>query len=260
MDKIAAATRRRVAARKAFRSEAETEEAAYSRAGGSSGQFESAISVPDLSFICELKRASPSKGMISTDFPYIEIAQEYEKAGAAAVSVLTEPDFFMGSDDYLRDVAKTVSIPALRKDFTVDAYQIYEAKLLGAAAVLLIAALLDEKTLASFIETARKLGMSALVEAHDERQIEAALRGGARIVGVNNRDLGTFSVDLGLSLRLRSRVPDNVLFVAESGITGADDVKALSEAGVDAALIGEAVMRAPDRTAFLRTLRRHNAH
>jgi indole-3-glycerol phosphate synthase len=195
--------------------------------------------------------------MIASDFPYIEIANEYEKAGAAAVSVLTEPDFFMGSDDYLRDVAKTVSIPALRKDFTVDVYQIYEAKLLGAAAVLLIAALLDEKTLASFIETARKLGMSALVEAHDERQIEAALRSGARIVGVNNRNLGTFSVELGLSLRLRSRVPDNVLFVAESGITGADDVRALSEAGVDAALIGEAVMRAPDRTAFLRALRGH---
>jgi indole-3-glycerol phosphate synthase len=255
LDEIAAATRRRVAARKMLRSQAEMEAAAYSCGGCGPDRFENAISAPGLSFICELKRASPSKGLIASDFPYINIAKEYEAAGAAAVSVLTEPDFFMGSDDYLREVAKTVSIPALRKDFTVDVYQIYEAKTLGASAVLLICALLDENTLSAFIETTYALGMSALVEAHDEREIEAALRCGARIIGVNNRDLRTFSVDLGASLRLRPLVPDNVPFVAESGITSADDVKALVEGGVDAALIGEAVMRAGDKAAFLRKMR-----
>jgi indole-3-glycerol phosphate synthase len=250
LDKIAAATRKRVAARKTLCSQAVIEASAC-LLDRSPGRFENALSAPGLSFICELKRASPSKGLIASDFPYLKIAKEYDAAGAAAVSVLTEPDFFMGSDDYLRDVAKTVSIPVLRKDFTVDVYQIYEAKLLGASAVLLICTLLDEKTLAAFIETARALGMSALVEAHDEREVDAALRCGARIVGVNNRDLATFSVDLGLSLRLRPLVPGNVLFVAESGITSADDIKALAEGGVDAALIGEAVMRAPDKAAFL---------
>jgi indole-3-glycerol phosphate synthase len=254
LDEIAAATRRRVAAQKTLCSQAVIEACAC-LLDRSPGRFENALSAPGLSFICELKRASPSKGVIASYFPYINIAKEYEAAGAAAVSVLTEPDFFMGSDDHLREIAKTVSIPALRKDFTVDAYQIYEAKLLGASAVLLICALLDEKTLAAFIQTARALGMSALVEAHDEREIEAALRCGARIIGVNNRDLRTFSVDLGASLRLRPLVPGDVLFVAESGITSADDVTALVEGGVDAALIGEAVMRAGDKAAFLRALR-----
>jgi indole-3-glycerol phosphate synthase len=265
LDEIAAVTRRRVERQKVICCEDKIEADAYALCGSPSalfasaetGSFERAISAPGISFICELKRASPSKGIIARDFPYVDIAKEYEEAEAAAVSVLTEPDFFMGSDDYLRETAKILSIPVLRKDFTVDAYQIYEAKLLGASAVLLICALLDKKTLAVFIKIANELGMSALVEAHDEREVDAALQCGASIVGVNNRDLATFEVNLGLSLRLRSRVPANVLFVAESGIKNADDVRALNDCGVDAALIGEALMRSSDKKAYLMSLRRY---
>jgi indole-3-glycerol phosphate synthase len=169
--------------------------------------------------------------------------------------VLTEPDFFMGSDDHLREIARQSSIPVLCKDFIIDSYQIYEAKLLGAYAVLLICALLDEKTLALFLKTVSELRLTAIVETHDEREIETALNAGARIIGVNNRDLKTFHVDTSLSLRLRPRVPSNVVFVSESGIRNADDVKALADAGVDAVLIGEALMRSGDKKAFLDTLR-----
>jgi indole-3-glycerol phosphate synthase len=217
--------------------------------------FEQALSTPEISFICEVKRASPSKGLIAPDFPYLQIAKEYEEAGAAAISVLTEPDFFMGSDDYLREIAMKSSIPILRKDFIIDSYQIYEAKLLGADAVLLICAILDEKTLLSFIKLAASLKLAALVEAHNEREVKTALDSGARIIGVNNRDLGTFNVDTSLSLRLRPLAPSNLIFIAESGIRNASDVKALADAGVNAVLIGEALMRSSDKKAFLNTLR-----
>jgi indole-3-glycerol phosphate synthase len=274
LDDITSATRKRVAGQKLRRPESLVEAEARALSAGLSALpvlpalpapstrlgsrfFESAISVPGLSFICELKRASPSKGIIVEHFPYIEIAKEYEEAGASAISVLTEPDFFRGSDDYLREVAGTVSAPVLRKDFTVDRYQIYEAKVLGASAILLICAILDKKTLADFIRTACTLGLASVVEAHNEREVDAALEAGARIVGVNNRDLATFEVDLGLSLRLRRYVPENVLFVAESGIKTADDVKALSDNGVDAALVGEALMRSPDKKAYLQMLRKY---
>jgi indole-3-glycerol phosphate synthase len=231
-------------------------------AGAEDGRtlFENALSSDGLSFICEIKRASPSKGIIAEDFPYLKIAEEYAGAGAAAVSVLTEPDFFKGSNTYLTEIAGKISLPLLRKDFTIDSYQIYEAKLLGASAILLICALLDKKTISDFIKTASTLGLSAIVEAHDETEIETALAAGAEIVGVNNRDLKTFNVDIGLSLRLRRFVPDNVLFVAESGIQSADDVKRLAESGVDAALVGEALMRAPDKAAYLDMLRGHHGH
>jgi indole-3-glycerol phosphate synthase len=263
LDDIASATRKRVALLKERVPQAQVEAEAHAlyeaelKEGRATGydRFERALSAPGVSFICEVKKASPSKGLIAADFPYIEIAREYEAAGAAAISVLTEPDFFMGSADYLRRIADTASVPLLRKDFTVDSYQIYEAKLLGASAVLLICTLLDRRTLARYIETARSVGLAALVEAHDEAEAEAALEAGARIVGVNNRDLRTFAVDIGTSLRLRNLVPRGILFVAESGIKTADDVKALADGGVDAALIGEALMRSPDKAAYLNMLR-----
>jgi indole-3-glycerol phosphate synthase len=217
--------------------------------------FEKALRVNDIAFICEIKKASPSKGIISEDFPYLQIAKEYEAAGAAAISVLTEPFYFKGDDKYLREIADTVSIPLLRKDFTVDEYMIYEAKLLGASAVLLICSILDDYALAKYIETAHRLGLSALVETHDETEIKAALNAGARIIGVNNRDLKTFDVDIKLSERLKKLVPKDKIFISESGIKTPEDIKRLREIGADAVLIGETLMRSPDKAAELKKLR-----
>lgn len=217
--------------------------------------FERALSGPGISFICECKRASPSKGLIAPDFPYLEIARDYAAAGADALSVLTEPKWFLGSDRYLAEIARAVPLPCLRKDFTVDPYMIYEAKVLGASAVLLICSLLEEGELREMLALADALGLSALVEAHDEAEVETALRAGARVVGVNNRNLRDFSVDHDLSRRLRCLIPREVLFVSESGVRGAGDVARLREIGADAVLIGEALMRAPDRQAMLAGLR-----
>ena len=217
--------------------------------------FENALKKPGLSFICECKKASPSRGLIAPDFPYLKIAEEYEKAGADCISVLTEPKWFLGSDRYLKEIADAVAIPCLRKDFTVDAYMIYEAKVLGAAAVLLIVSLLSGEELREYIRLCDELGLSALVEAHDEAEVQTALEAGARIVGVNNRNLTDFTVDTGNSRRLRELIPRDVVFVSESGVRDAGDVARLGEIGADAVLIGEALMRAPDRAARLSELR-----
>ena len=217
--------------------------------------FEQALKKPGMSFICECKKASPSKGLIAPDFPYLTIAEEYEAAGADAISVLTEPKWFLGKDEYLKEIAATVSIPCLRKDFTVDEYMIYEAKCLGASAVLLICAILSEEQLREYGNICDELGLSALVEAHDEAEIQMALDAGARLIGVNNRNLKDFTVDTGNSSRLRALVPANVLFVAESGVRDAGDVKRLRESGADAVLVGEALMRAADKRAKLAELR-----
>ena len=217
--------------------------------------FEQALKKEGISFICECKKASPSKGLIAPDFPYLEIAKAYETAGADAISVLTEPKWFLGSDQYLREIAAEVSIPCLRKDFTVDPYMIYEAKVLGASAVLLICSILSEEQLKEYREIADTLGLSALVEAHDEEEIRMALRSGARIIGVNNRNLKDFSVDTENSRRLREMVPSDVLFVSESGVRTPEDVAKLREIGVDAVLIGETLMRAEDKKAKLAELR-----
>lgn len=218
--------------------------------------FEQALRQPDISFICECKKASPSKGLIAPDFPYLEIAREYEAAGAACISVLTEPKWFLGKDRYLEEIAETVSIPCIRKDFVVDEYMIYEAKLLGASAVLLICSLLDTETLRAYRELCDELGLSALVEAHDEAEIASALEAGARIIGVNNRNLKDFTVDVHNSQRLRRLVPESVLFVAESGIRSAEDIQVLREAKVNGVLIGETLMRAKDKKAMLDSLRK----
>ncbi len=218
-------------------------------------RFEKALSGGDISFICECKKASPSKGLIAPDFPYLEIAKDYERAGADCVSVLTEPNWFLGDDRYLAEIAAGLTIPCLRKDFTVDEYMIFEAKLLGASAVLLICSILDDKSLERYMKLADSLGLSSLVEAHDGEEIRRAVSCGARVIGVNNRNLKDFSVDVGNSRALRELVPENVLFVAESGIQTSKDVEALRSARVDACLVGETLMRAGDRAAKLRELK-----
>ena len=201
-----------------------------------------------------MKKASPSKGVIAPEFPYLKIAREYEAAGAAAISCLTEPYYFRGSDEYLREIAQEAGIPVLRKDFTVDEYMIYQAKALGASAVLLICAILEDGQLREYRELAEELGLDALVEAHDERELERALASGARIVGVNNRDLKTFEVDVDTSVRLRRLVPPEILFVSESGIRTPEDIRRLRENGTDGVLIGETLMRSPDKRAALEEL------
>lgn len=217
-------------------------------------EFENALKGEELSFICEVKKASPSKGIIAADFPYFEIAREYEAAGASCISCLTEPKWFLGSDEYLKQIAKAVSIPVLRKDFTVCEYQIYEAKLLGAKAVLLICALLNEETIKKYIKICDALGISALVEAHNENEIEIALSAGARVIGVNNRNLKDFTVDVNNSSRYRDLIPNDVLFVSESGIKNHDDIAVLQKNKTNAVLIGEAFMKAADKKRFLKEL------
>lgn len=218
-------------------------------------EFEKALKKDGISFICECKKASPSKGVIAEDFPYLKIAKDYEAAGADCISVLTEPKWFLGSGKYLKEIAEAVSIPCIRKDFVVDEYMIYEAKLLGAKAVLLICSILTAQQIKDYIAVCDSLGLSALVEAHDAEEVRMAVDCGARIIGVNNRNLKDFSVDTGNSRQLRELVPEDVIFVSESGVQSAEDIALLRDAGVDAVLIGEALMRADDKSAKLAELR-----
>lgn len=254
LDQLADYARERTALAKRERSADEVRRQAMSLPKGVFS-FERALKKPGLSFICECKKASPSKGLIAQDFPYRQIAKEYESAGADCISVLTEPKWFLGSDEYLKTIAAAVSIPCLRKDFIVDEYMVYEAKLLGASAVLLICSILSEQQVREYIGICDALGLSALVEAHDENEVQMALNAGARVIGVNNRNLRDFTVDTENSRRLRERIPPEVLFVSESGVESAGDVKVLRELGADAVLIGETLMRASDKKAKLAELR-----
>lgn len=254
LDQLADHARERVAAAKSVRPLEQVKAEALALPKGDF-PFEKALRKPGLSFICECKKASPSKGIIAEDFPYLEIAKEYEAAGADCISVLTEPKWFLGSDEYLKEIASAVSIPCIRKDFTVDKYMIYEAKILGASAVLLICSILSEEQIREYIGICDELGLSALVETHDEEEVALAVRAGARIVGVNNRNLKDFSVDTGNSARLKSLVGDDIIFVSESGVKDGNDVAELRKIGVDAVLVGEALMRASDKKAKLKELR-----
>lgn len=217
--------------------------------------FLDALSRPGVSFICEVKKASPSKGVISEEFPYLDIAGDYERGGADAISCLTEPKWFLGSDEIFGDVRRSVSLPMIRKDFTIDPYQIYQARLMGADAVLLICGLLDTGTLAEYLELAHSLGLAALVETHDEREIDDAVAVGARIIGVNNRNLKDFSVDFSNAQRLRDKIPDDCVYVAESGVSSPEDAGILASTGADAILMGEVLMRAGNRASMLREMR-----
>ena len=255
LDEIAAYTRTRVEALKKHKSLYDVRDDAEGRPAGK--EFYGALAAPGLSVIAELKQASPSKGLIAPDFEriFLDKARQYEEGGAAAISCLTEPKFFLGSDGYLRKVRAAVQLPILRKDFTIDEYQIYEAKCLGADAVLLICSLLSEAQLAEYLCQAHELGLSALVEAHDADEVGAAIAAGAGIIGVNNRNLKDFSVNPLNSLRLREQIPADKIFVAESGIAKASDCAGLKAAGVQAVLVGEALMRSTDPAAMLKEMR-----
>lgn len=254
LEEIAACARERTAAAERKMPLAEIRRRAEEMPRGDFS-FEKTLRKPGLSLICECKKASPSRGLIAPDFPYVQIAREYEAAGADCISVLTEPKWFLGRNEYLKEIASAVSVPCLRKDFTVSEYMIYEARLLGASAVLLIVSLLSEAQLQEYLGLCRELGLSALTEAHSAEEIGAAVRAGASVIGVNNRNLRDFSVDTGNSAALRELVPPGVLFVSESGVTGAADTEKLREIGADAVLVGEALMRASDKKAKIRELR-----
>lgn len=255
LEEIAAKTAERIEAKKRQFPLSELKAAVGDMEKKTDFPFEKALAGSGMSFICEVKKASPSKGVIAENFPYVEIGKEYERAGADALSVLTEPFYFQGSDSYLAAIRKEVSLPLLRKDFTVDEYMLYEARQIGADAVLLICAVLSQTQLEEYAGIAGELGLSALVEAHDEKEIRMALKAGAKVIGVNNRNLKDFTVDISNSLRLRKLVPEDVLFVSESGMKTRADIARLEENGTDAVLIGETLMRSADKAGMLRELR-----
>lgn len=256
LETIAEKTVERIAEEKKYKSpetvRREAEEAAKAR---TPFLFAEALKKPEISFICEVKKASPSKGIIAEDFPYLDIAKEYDAAGASCISCLTEPYWFLGKDAYLEEIVQNVSIPVLRKDFTIDDYMIHQASAMNASAILLICSILDDGQLKAYGELATELGLTALVEAHTETEIERALKSGAGVIGVNNRNLKNFDVKFDNCLKLRKMVPDDIVFVAESGIQTPEDVKLLRENGTDAVLIGETFMRAPDKKAMLQELK-----
>ena len=251
LDKIVEATKIRVAQEKEVETPEAVKAAALALPSDTGFPFEAALRQQDFNFICEVKKASPSKGIIAEHFPYLDIAKEYEVAGAAAISVLTEPDFFKGDKKYLQEIASTVKIPVLRKDFIIDEYQIYQAKVWGASAILLICACLDVPTLTKFRELADSLGLSSLVEAHDEKEVQMAIDCGARIIGVNNRNLKDFTVDVQNSVRLRNLVQDDVIFVSESGLETPEDIQVLRDNNIGVALMGETFMRSPNKVEKL---------
>ena len=251
LDKIVEATKIRVAKEKEVETLEAVKAAALALPSDTGFPFEAALRQQDFNFICEVKKASPSKGIIAEHFPYLDIAKEYEVAGAAAISVLTEPDFFKGDKKYLQEIASTVKIPVLRKDFIIDEYQIYQAKVWGASAILLICACLDVPTLTKFRELADSLGLSSLVEAHDEQEVQMAIDCGARIIGVNNRNLKDFTVDVQNSVRLRNLVQDDVIFVSESGLETPEDIQVLRDNNIGVALMGETFMRSPNKVEKL---------
>ena len=251
LDKIVEATKVRVAQEKEVETPEAVKTAALALPAETGVPFEAALRQQDFNFICEVKKASPSKGIIAEHFPYLDIAKEYEVAGAAAISVLTEPDFFKGDKKYLQEIASTVKIPVLRKDFIIDEYQIYQAKVWGASAILLICACLDVPMLTKFRELADSLGLSSLVEAHDEHEVQMAIDCGARIIGVNNRNLKDFTVDVQNSVRLRNLVQDDVIFVSESGLETPEDIQVLRDNNIGVALMGETFMRSPNKVEKL---------
>ncbi|HBV86180.1 MAG TPA: indole-3-glycerol phosphate synthase TrpC [Desulfosporosinus sp.] len=254
LDEIALYTKGRVESLKGLKPLSEIKKQALGIETKQPFAFEKGLANQEMAFICEVKKASPSKGIIAESFPYVQIAQEYEQAGANAISVLTEPKFFLGSDSYLTEIKEQVKIPVLRKDFIIDSYQIYEAKIMGADAVLLICALLDVNKLRDYIEIADSLGLTALVETHTEAEIFSALKADARLIGINNRNLNTFEVDLNTTASLRHLVPERVILVSESGIQTSEDIQKLRQSKVNAVLIGETFMRNPDKVAVMKTL------
>ena len=258
LDKIVAKTEERLIEAKNKKSLEELKEEVSKLEINDDFPFKEALKDPEIAIIAEVKKASPSKGLIAEDFDYIEIAKEYEQAGASAISVLTEPYFFQGSNDYLKEISENVQIPILRKDFTIDEYMIWEAKSIGASAILLIASILDDVQLKEYLDLAHELGLSAIVETHDAEEIKSAVDAGAQIIGVNNRNLADFTVDIDNSINLRSLVSDDITFISESGIKTKEDVTRLKENNVDAVLIGETLMKSDDKKAMIFQLKNGN--
>ena len=255
LDKIVAKTKERLIEAKSNKSLEELKDEVSKLDINQEFQFKEALKDSEITIIAEVKRASPSKGLIAEDFDYIEIAKEYEQAGASAISVLTEPYFFKGSNDILREISQNVKIPILRKDFTIDEYMIYEAKSLGVSAILLIVSILDDIQLKQYLDLAHELGLSAIVETHDADEIKTAMDAGAGIIGVNNRNLADFTVDIENSVKLRRLVGDDIVFISESGIKTAKDVARLKENNVDAVLIGETLMKSDDKKSMILELK-----
>ena len=255
LEKIVAKTKERLIEAKSNKSLDELKGEVSSLDINDEFQFKKALKDPEIAIIAEVKKASPSKGLIAEDFDYIEIAKDYEQAGASAISVLTEPYFFQGSNDFLKEISENVSIPILRKDFTIDEYMIYEAKLLGASAILLIVSILDANQLKEYLDLAHELGLSAIVETHDADEIRTAMDAGAGIIGVNNRNLADFTVDINNSINLRRLVSEDIIFISESGIKTKEDVSRLKENNVDAVLIGETLMRSDDKKSLILELK-----
>ena len=251
LDKIVAKTEERLIEAKNKKSLEELKEEVSKLEINDDFPFKEALKDPEIAIIAEVKKASPSKGLIAEDFDYIEIAKEYEQAGASAISVLTEPYFFQGSKDYLKEISENVQIPILRKDFTIDEYMIWEAKSIGASAILLIVSILDDVQLEEYLDLAHELGLSAIVETHDAEEIKSAVDAGAQIIGVNNRNLADFTVDINNSISLRSLVSEDITFISESGIKTKEDVTRLKENNVDAVLIGETLMKSDDKKAMI---------
>ncbi len=208
-----------------------------------------------VSIIAEAKKASPSKGVICPDFDPVAIARNYERMGAQAVSVLTDVDFFQGSLLYLMQVREAITLPAIRKDFIIDSLQVQEARIHGADAILLIVAILELESLIDLRAEAEESGMDVLVEVHDEAELEIALKANCGLIGINNRNLKDFSMDLNTTFRLKKIIPDSVAVVSESGLKNRDDIAALEQAGIEAALIGESLMRAGSTGTLLKELR-----
>ncbi len=256
LDKILDSTKQRVASKKAklplneLKNKLDSMDCARAESS-----FEKALKTKDFALICEVKKASPSKGIIAHDFNHTQIALDYAQGGANAISCLTEPEFFLGSDEYLSEIRQSVSLPILRKDFIIDEYMIYEAKLIGADAILLITRILSKEQLKDFFTLASELGLDVLVETHTLDDVKKALFCGAKIIGINNRDLQSFEVDLNHSIRLRSELPDDVVCISESGIKSYDDIRLLRENGINGALIGEELMRSQDKQALIRALK-----
>lgn len=255
LEVIVKATRTRITEAQRVHPLAELKQKAQAMDTNTGFPFYKALQTKEMAFICEVKRASPSKGVITEEFDYLDIAKQYEKAGANAISCLTEPYYFLGKDEYLKQIAENVSIPVLRKDFTVSEYMIYESKLLGASAILLICSILKEGQLKEYLELAHSLGLSALVEARTEEEVKKAVDVGAKIIGINNRDLESFHIDMNQSQKLRNIVPENCIFVSESGIQTPEDVIKLKEIGTNAVLVGETLMRAENKIQTLKMLR-----
>lgn len=248
IDDIVASTFERVAENKKRNSIDKLARLAFEKPINKDYPFEKALrNKANLAYIMEIKRCVPTKGEITRNFDYKSIAKEYEDIGATAISVMTEPDYFKGDDDFLAEIARIVKIPVLRDDFIVDEYMVYESKLLGADAITLICSVLDEITLMRCLNLAENLGMSAVVEAHSSMQVKKALRVGAKIIAVNNCDLRNFEIDMNNSLELQKMIPEDVIFISRSGVKTYQDICKLEENNVNAVMVGEVLMRSHDK-------------